>query len=352
MSIGEIRNDLDEELEEKVREVIEQTSESESEINTKLQKKFEEYKDHQTAALDDQDIRELAVHSVTNQYKNIFGSMRSLEELPILTMGFMYRKAEYFYTDEDAIIGLGIVNPEDDQAGVSVFLIRQEDGIDLGYAADLFKPLNTIVGTVERREVGSRSSEQSIRKGGSPTYTLQTGEESTFEMKNDFEKLPSEKEEKRELINDNFLCEAVDESERMGEVVDLQNYSSHFRAGNDNGFELCNGIDVKRFRGTVASTFDNGDHFGIVTMVDDTVFDDSDISDELLSEDQRTPGMSVVMDPSMIDFGEDSVLDVYGYVDQDGESEQYRFHAFGAVPIIKFARESSGEQDTVEEDML
>lgn len=350
MSESQVTGELDDKLEQKVQNVVEDSSFNREEVDRRVEEKYEEYKERQVSAMDDADIRRAAVNSVTNNLLNISTESVQYEELPILTMGYEYREAEYFYTAEDALVAFGVVNPEDDPAGFATFTIESEHGLDLGYVSDLFEPLNPVIGDVDRRRVGAFDGEPNFKKGGFRTYQISTGSESTFRQvtdDTDFGKLPTDREDKRDLINQNFVTEE--------DHVTIQNYPEHVTAKNNSGYPLANGIDVKRMRGEVVDVYsDNETGFGVMTLVDGTVYDESDISEELLNDQMRTPGLQVFMDPSLLQYGEGSQLDVYGTVVQNDDG-QFRMNGFGSIPLIAFDRnetESQSADDDIEEEMI
>lgn len=344
----EIRETLDGELKEKIGEIIEKTGLSMDEVDSHLEERYVEFTKRQSSELPEGEMEKLVARATHNDLMNVSGPQVQYEELPILTMGFQYRKAESFYTDQDAVVGLGIVNPSDDPAGLASFVIEEADGLDMDYIQEIFQPLNTIVGDVQRRRIGTFDNESHFEKGGSPTYHITTGPKSTFRDEGEFDAIPEDREEKRDLINGHFITEEGDD------VVTIQNYAEHERVENASGYPLSNGIDVKRIRGEVANVYE-GDGFGIMVVTDDTVFNESDVPDDLISEEQRTPGLQVFMDPPLLQYGEGSWLDVYGYVEQSRKTGQWQMSAFGAIPIINFEREDSSNassNDDVEEDLI
>lgn len=348
----------DTKIDKLVTKISSETDTSEAKVRKLVDEKYEEFKDSQTSAMSDDDIRFHAVKSVNNKLKNMTGSSFSpgqVEELPILTLGYQERDGEYFVTDDDAIVGLGIVNPEDDPAGLCTMVIDSNDGVDLEYAKELFEPLNTIRGNLTRRQVGSYDGEENLRKGGQPTYTCESGPDTKLEDvdpseepdSSRFSELPDDWESKRDMINQHIIGD--------DEQITFQNYAEHESVkteSNSGRFEAAFGIDVKRIRGEVVDVFSN-DSFGVMTILDETAFDESDVPEDLLSDQMRVAGLQIWMPPGLLKYDEGSIIDVYGYVDQSDDG-QYQMRGFGSIPIIEFERDTSTgvSSDDVEEEVI
>lgn len=347
-----------------VQQVIESAAEvadmEVSEVEERVEAKLEDLKSHQASEISETALRKHAASIVKNDLLNIssggFGGGESTE-LPVLALGYQQKEGDYFVTDGDAVVALGIVNPPEDPAGLCIFLLDADHGVDVDHATSVFRPLNTVRAFVSFRQVGSRDGEPKLRKGGSPTYLANSTSSSKFEevdpgsvsSSDPISELPDGREDKREMIHRHFITE--------DDAVNLQTYAEHSTATNSNGYELAFGIDIKRFRGEVVDVYSNDSGFGTMTLMDDTVFSEDDVPDELVSDQMRTPGIQVLMDPGLLQYGENSVLDVYGFVEQTDEG-QYRMQGFGIVPIVEFEREfgndsgDSGSDDAVKEDTI
>lgn len=338
-------------------------TQSRSEIEQRVDEKTEEMLDNQSSSMSEEDIRFHAAGVVKNKLKNISGGSGfgggEAEEMPILTLGFQYKEGDYFVTDDDALLASGIVNPEDDPAGFAIFLLDSAHGVDMEYAMDCFAPLNTVRGYASRRQVGSRDGEPTLKKNGTPVYLINSTDESKFEQvdpdsvddSDPISDLPADREAKREMINNNFVTEE--------DAVTLQTYAEHETVTNDNGYEIAFGADVKRIRGEVvdAVKFDGDDQSGdgLMTVTDDTVFGEEDIPEELISDQMRTPGLQVSCSGEFV-YGENSVLDIYGFIEQRDDG-QYRMQALGVIPIVEFEYDgydgsSDSGDDDIEEDTI
>lgn len=342
----------------------------ESEAEDLVEEEFQKFFDNKDSELsgdsdtDEQLTRFYAARSVYNEEKNLVSSGFSggpVEGVPVLTLGYQDKDGDYFVTQDGykAIVGLGLINPEEDDVnpGLSTFVIDGGHDVDIEYAKELFEPLNTIRAKVTRREVGSRDGENKIRKGNLPTYVCQSTDETTLKEIDPedepegsvFSDLPSTWEEKRDMINSEVL--GVDEE------VSLQNYSEHVtdrtQSNNGRAFETAFGVDVKRIRGEIVDVFSN-DSFGVMTVIDETVYDESDVPEDLVNDQMRNAGLNCFdVAPDLLKYSEGSVVDVYGYIEQTDEG-QYRMRPFGIVPLISFDRdtETGASDDSVSEETI
>lgn len=335
----------------------------ESEVRDRIDEQVEEMKEHQSSAISDDDLRGHAISIVKNELFNMTGGGgggfvdNDAEELSIMALGFQEKDPQYFVTDNEALLASAIVNPPNDPAGFAMVLIDSGDGVDLEHASDAFQYLNTVRGFAAKRQVGSWDDEPTIKKGGNPTYVVETKNNSTFEVVDPNEvddddplsELPADREAKRQMIHDYFITDE--------ETVTLQTYAEHETIKNSRGYPVAFGSDVKRVRGEVVDSyiFDSGD--GVMTITDDTIFAEEDVSEELIGDKQRTPGLQVSVGGDFV-FGEKSILDIYGYIEQRDDG-QYKMQAFGVIPIVEFdydgpqgSGSSGADDDAVDEDTI
>lgn len=274
-----------------------------------------------------------AVRQEVESYGGMFGG--DAEELPVLTLGSIRREANYFVTEGDGLVGLGIVNPPEDPAGVATFILDAADGVDLDHAQDVFSPLNTVRAWTSRMQ-----TDQIDNKGGKPVYICNSTDETKLEIvdpdsvddDDPIGDLPNDREAKREMIHEHFITEK--------DHATIDNLADHLTVTNENGFEAAFGADVKRFRGQVADVYSNEDSgFGIMTLLDDKYSSDPDsVPETLIGDEQRTPGLQVIMDPFHLTYGENSMLDVYGFIERTDDG-QLRMKGFGIIPLVEYERE-------------
>jgi hypothetical protein len=325
--------------EEKIKAIAKKAEVDVEEVQERVEEEFQDLKEHQTSAMPDDELRGHAISVVKNDYLNMTGGggfgAGDAEEIPILTLGFQRKEADYFVTDDPALLGAGIINPPDSPAGFATFIIDSGDGVDLELAADAFQPLRTVRGAVAVRQFGSWDGEPNFKKGGNPTYICNTTSDSKFEIVADPSELPSDdplselpgdREDKRQMIHNNFITEE--------DSFTLETYAEHETLKNDNGYGIGFGVDVKRIRGEVVDSvrFDGGG--GIIKMTDDTIFSEEDIPQELIGDESRTPGLKVSVAGDLV-VGENSIIDAYGYIRQRNDG-QYELQCLGIIPIVEY----------------
>ena len=326
------------------------------EIEEKIDAKTEEMLQSQVSDMPEEEVRYHAASVIKNEIKNISGSSGfgggETEEFPILAMGYQYKEGDYFVTENDALLASGIINPSDSPAGYALFIIDTDHGVDLDHTMNAFQSLNTVRGFASKRQVGSIDGEPTLKKGGNPTYLVNSTSDSKFEMvdpedaddDDPISELPSGREDKREMIHQHFIPDE--------ESFTVQEYAKHKAITNDNGYALAFGMDVKRIRGEVIDSmiFDSGD--GVMTITDDSIYSEDDVPEELISDNMRTPGLQVSVSGDFT-YGEGSILDVYGYINQRKDG-QYVLEATGVIPIIEMeydGPDSSGSSGTDDDDI-
>lgn len=356
---------MDGEQQKRIQRIAEEADVSVASVEESVEKEVQNMKENATSEMSDSELRRHAISVVRNDMQNItggssFGGGETIS-FPILTLGFQHREADYFVTDGDALVASGIINPPESPAGYTVFIIDESHGVDLEHASDAFMPLNTVRGQASFRQVGSADNEPKIKKGGSPTYLANSTDESKFEIvdpnsvsdDDPLSQLPSDREAKRQLIHENFITDE--------DRVTLQTYPEHKTAtrpgSGDREYEVAFGVDVKRMRGEVVDSikFESGD--GSMTLTDETIFNEEDVPDDLVLDNMRTPGLQVNTAGELI-FGENSVLDVYGFIEQlqDGK---YRMQGLGVIPVVEFdydgptvGGDSDATDDTADESTI
>lgn len=347
---------MQEETINRLEELAEEFDISHGKVTEMFEERHDDYAE-KFAGTDDEksEIEHWALKVVESDLNN-FGEM-PVEGTPALTLGAEFRSREHFFTEGDGIIGAAIINPPDDKPGLATILMDTADGIDASHAAEVFAPLNTARLHVSRRKVGNHEGEPSILKYNKESYICESSGNTKLELvdpddvpANDpIAELPSDRDAKRELINDAFFG--------PDETVEIYNVPDNLAAANDRGFPVAFGVDMKRFRGRVIDTFvkEEGNPFsyGSIVMIDDSVQADEDVPPELVNDRQRMPGLNVSLAPPYNLYGVDSIIDVYGYVSKRRDTETYQFSAFGAVPLMAEEREiEGGVEDDHEEEVI
>lgn len=268
----------------------------------------------------------------------------SVEELPILAIGHGGTRP---FGDGQAVMAYGIINPEDARPGLAVFICKSED-VDLDDIRAKFQTLNTLRGYFTRNESDNfdPASEKQV-------YVCNATEDSYVEEvspddapdSSPISELPTDREAKRDLINENF----------MDEPVQLANIHEHLsKTDPESGYTVDFGADVKRMRGQIvdAAVFEDSDS-GLVVVLDDSVSPE-ELGDDVVGEQQRVPGLGCWIPPEFVEYGENSIVDIYGTVSVSDDG-QVSMNGCGIVPIISFDYEGQsggGSNDNVETETI
>lgn len=231
-------------------------------------------------------------------------------------------------------IAFGLANPEPDNPDEyklkpAAFILDETDGVDPHAELEKFEPLSVLKGYFNVRTPDEF-------KG---VYTCNSTDETRIEAVPE-ETLPEglrTRDERRAYVNDR-LPEA-----RLADI------HAHLSAVNNDGYTVGFGADIKRMNVTVQDWYigqtRNGDAFGTYTVLDDSVVGEEDLSRlNITSDRQRTPGFTCfTWNPEdMIEYGDGSVLDVYGAIRTNDEG-RISMDLYGVVDVIGFPRE---ERDT------
>lgn len=349
---------------ETIEKILEhpEISKTRDEVDVLIEEKHEEYLAHQESKMPEEKLRAFVAKTVFTELANMNASSGRIagevEELPFLSFGYDTRSGGWLGNDGETLISLGLVNPLDDPSGIAILTATEDDGIDIDYAKETFGSLSTVRCHAVIRQIGNSDNTPTIKKGGFPTYNIESSNDSTFEVvdPSDVDSddpiggLPEDREAKRELIHDTFMTEE--------EHVTVQTYAEHEARKNSSGYDAGLGIDVKRMRGEVVDSiaFDNGG--GLMTLTDDTVFSEDDVPEDLVSDQMRTPGLQVSVHSDFV-YEEGSILDVYGPITQRDDTGQYSMDGFGVIPIVSFDYtddpyeiDGSGSDEDIEEETI
>jgi hypothetical protein len=269
----------------------------EADVAQKVGDKLSEWREGGAIQTEEQDeiMKRHAAMAVKNELLELGadnqGGGGGTDGIPVLALG--YRREGTSLVDGDGIRAAGLMNPPEGKAGLCIFLIDGADGVDLDHAKEAFSPLQTIRASGRIRQVGTYDNEPTLMKVGAPTYNFESTSDSTFEIvdpddadDNDpLSDLPSTQEAKRSMLNKEFIPEE--------ETMTVSDFKNQTATKNSSGWAAGLGVDIKRLRGEVvnAISFEGGG--GYITVTDDTVYDEEDVSAELISDKQRVPGVQV-----------------------------------------------------------
>lgn len=219
--------------------------------------------------------------------------------------------------------------------GKAVF-INMDDHLDLHEVREKFHARNTLEATYE-------VSESNDLNGIYRCFSC----DATELVETDFDDLPSDPDEKNDMLRQIFPDVPL---------AEVHENLSKFDPNSDGNWPYEFGADIKRFRGRVVDYYINDERsWGRYTLMDDSVTEDDIEPGEvtlptgdaghITGEQQNIPGFTVHCDPTLhMNYGRDSVLDVYGVIeaDQDG---QVVMSAVGVVPIVPMGMDEDEAAD-------
>lgn len=248
------------------------------------------------------------------------------EEVEILTIGHggirqwnNYDENGNVVGEHDVLIGFGLIE-QDDTPHVSAVILDEEDGVEIPFAYDAFSEMGNIVtgefsvgeSDLDRHLVANSSSSTEISVQEPPNR-----EGMVSEIRNSIPEFNIEN------IAENMSATTVED--------DGSEYPTDF------------GVDLKMIEADVYDAYKSSD-FGIYTLRDETVFDDEDVADSpIYDEESRTPGLTCWIDPEMMEYGNGSVCEFFGTVTQNDDG-QIQFNAVNVNPI--FPQDFDGTVDT------
>jgi hypothetical protein len=213
---------------------------------------------------------------------------------------------------KDVLLAYGVVNPEDDPAGIGVMLCDSADGVDVHNLKSKFGTLESLKGHFQVEESDELTGVYVLRSSEDTRV-----EEDTSEMSD---------ADKREFLH-NFI-------EQDAEIA---NIAEHLSITNSDGYEAEFGADLKRLTCTVVDWYE-GDGFNTYTVLDESVVDHSELGDDVVSDRGRTPGLTVWCPDEFFDYGNDSQLEIYGTISRSDDG-QIAMNAVGIFPLIPFEKE-------------
>jgi hypothetical protein len=146
----------------------------------------------------------------------------------------------------------------------------------------------------------------------------------------------------------------VEEVKKHVDEVTIENIADNLtgQTRNDDGNLYTVNSDIRRIEGDIYDGYKNPDTgVGTYTIRDDTVFDEEDIVDSVVYDEEAanenaTPGLTCWCDPNKMEFGSESVCEFFGTVTQNDDGE-VTMNVHGIVPV--YAEEYDGYTDQSDE---
>lgn len=284
-----------------------------------------------SSGLSDEKIESIALR--TTRAEQIKDNRMPTQEKEILVIGHGGIREWSNYDDNgnqvgtrEVLIAYGLVE-HNDRDHVSVIIIDEEDGIEIPLAFDAFKGMGNIV-------TGEFSVSESDLEGKLVLNSSGSTEISVQEPPNR-EAMVSEI---REHIPE-FTIENI-----------ADNLSATERSDNGDEYPVDFGVDLKMIEADVYDSYKRNGEFGIYTLRDETVFDDEDVANSpVYDEDSRTPGLTCWIDPDMMEFGTGSVGEFIGTVTQNDEG-QIQMNAVNVNTLFETDFDGTVDSGTPDQD--
>lgn len=322
----------DNEIEKRLETVIAGTNRDLEWAWEQYHEKIEDAKSKATGDMPESALVPAAVKMVQGEAVKGSRSTGDVEEVNILAIGHGGVR-QWNDSDnggkKDVLIAYGIVNPPSDPAGVGVFICDETDGVDLGNIRSNFRTMNYLKGWFSVSESDELPN----------TYLCWSSDKTRVEP----DETEMSRDEKREFVH-NF----VDEEAEIGEIA------QHLSRTNEDGFTADYGADMKRLTGMVVDTNRLDGANNIYTLLDDSVVDPSELGDNVVSDNARSPGLTAWCPDDFFEYGENSHCEFYGPISR-GDDGQITMNIVGVVPLIPFdleEPEGQNEPDTASEERI
>jgi len=281
------------------------------EDNVTLEEVREWYEDK----LQEYDSEKLAQITVQSEFNSWVNSGAD-GEVRMITIGAQ----DDPFNNGNVFIGYALCIPEDSPVRLGAVMFDRQEMDPEPYMGYFYEPFQPIKG-----EFDIRDAQKPV---GSNAYTL-NAVASTHVEKFEAEK---DREERKEMVLD-FVPEA-----------EIASIGDHLSLTNDRGFAAGFGVDLRVIRDAYVHEARVGDNGARLVLQDDSFVDARDLGKDVRGEDGDA-GLNAFIDPEMVDFGDGSILDVYGSItpNQDGK---VTMSVFGVEAVHKTEREDTGGSDS------
>jgi hypothetical protein len=255
------------------------------------------------------------VKSEVNQGSRVGGDVEKVDVVAIGHGGIREWSSDDGGTRE-VLLTYGVVKPEDKPMGMGVFINDETTGVDIHNIQSKFRTLNEIEAYYTVGEEDDLPH----------TYVLNSAEETRVEVKD-------EEDMADEDARRNLLHQHTDEAE-------LANVKDYLSAMDSQGRTVAFGADVKRMNATVVDAV-SLENTGIYTILDDSVIDPEELSEDVRDDRAQTPGMTAWCPNDYLKYGVNSQIEVYGSITTMDDG-QVCMNIYGIVPLITFEMEEDG----------
>lgn len=218
------------------------------------------------------------------------------------------------FGDTPALFCYGVAIPEDDKPGRIVIIVNQEDvSASLDDIAKMFKPYSPVTAQINFREGGKVVG---IHEG-SNAYIGEIGStDAPFETRDS----DRSQEEREELVKDHVPS------------AKIANVSENFSL-QDNGYTANFGLDFKRIDNAVVLEARISSNAARYVFQDDSFLEPEELSPDVRGDDNDI-GLAAWAEPNVADFGQESIVDVFGTISPSDDG-QTTMRVYGAAPAAE-----------------
>lgn len=282
-------------------------------VREKFKEKYGDVKEKAVGEVSDEQLERLALRATRTA--QLARSRVSTDGVEMLTIGGSVRN----WNSGDTFVGKALVDlePDTDQGRnfLSTVIIDGGD-VSLGEVVDAFGDVGNIV-----------SGEFSVSEAHTDKFRVLNSSEDT--------ELTVQKPDNRSSMIGEIRDE-VPETNIRDITSDL---SQTERTEDGDVYPASFGVDIRRMTVDIYDGYKNpSEGNGTYTVRDDTVFDEDDIVESPVYDSENagenaTPGLTCWTDPSMMEYGTGSVVEVYGTVSKDNNGIAV-MNVDGIIPIM------------------
>lgn len=320
---------MKDEVESRLAEIVEEREKSLDWAKEKYQEELNDLLDRAGPTTTEEEVREHAIALVRSDLMEVTQVGSGGEEVEVLAIG---HAGVQNWSDGDGgkkqvVRSYGVINPSDGPPGISVFINDETSGVDIGGVMNKFQCLNTMKAHYRVSKSDNLSN----------TYICNSTEKTMLEVES-VGGIPDDVVEKRNLL------------QRLTDEVEIAHIEEGLSLTNSEGYTADFGADIKRITGQVMNRYVNHEKgFGIYKILDKSVIDESELEGtRVMGEEDRVPGLSVWCQPEMMEYGEDSQVEIYGQVrtvTSGANQGQIVMDAYGIVPLIEMPVREDEEID-------
>lgn len=297
-------------------------------VRETFKEKYNEVDDKAVGNVDDEQRERLALRATRSA--ELASSRAPTDGVEMLTIGGSVRN----WNNGDTFVGKAFVdlepNTDEGRNFLSTVIIDGGD-VSLGEVVDAFGDVGNIV-----------SGEFSVSEAHTDKFrVLNSSEDTELNVQKPDDRGPMI-EEIRNAVPETTIRDITDDLSQTERTDDGNVYPASF------------GVDIRRMTVDIYDGYKNpSEGNGTYTVRDDTVFDEDDIvespvydSDE--AGENATPGLTCWAEPSMMQYGTGSVVEMFGTVSKN-ENGIASMNADGIVPIM-VEGEFDGYEDNSSDD--